>query len=104
MKCPTCLGEKEVFAITVKSSGERGTGMVRCVTCGGSGEVSADYPVRLAEGRSFAKQRIERGENLFECSRRLGVSTAELSAFENGRQVASEIAVKIRTTGTSMVH
>lgn len=84
--CPSCNGAGNVsgFACGGALSGWRDD--LQCHTCKGSGCVDAEYPKRLAKGRQMRKERTERGESLYAAAQRLGITSAQLSALENGRK------------------
>lgn len=56
-----------------------------CFYCDGVGRVNDDKFAALQLGEHFRKQRIARGESVFEASKRLGLSPAELSGLERGK-------------------
>lgn len=97
MQCPTCHGQKNTFGFANKGPDYRShtQGMMACVTCRGTGEVDQEFPARLAAGESFRRNRMTREESLFDCAQRLNVSTAQLSAYENGRPIDDEAQSKI---------
>ncbi|HZR35165.1 MAG TPA: helix-turn-helix transcriptional regulator [Nevskia sp.] len=48
--------------------------------------VDAEFPQRLAAGRAMRAERTARGESLYAAAQRLGMTSAQLSALENGRK------------------
>ena len=86
MKCPTCLGEKKLLAhlnrgIDATHSFE----YIDCITCKGTGEITEEHFKKIQMGKELRKARIERGETLFDAAKRQKLTTAQLSAIENGR-------------------
>lgn len=88
--CPACRGAKGGLAHmnTGPDSSKHRWGHMDCLTCGGAGEVSAEHMKFIEDGAQVRKERMERGETLYEASRRLGMSSAELSGLETGRLVS----------------
>lgn len=87
--CPACKGEKEVF-VFADGHHEDGTafsrnGLMACFTCKGVGSISDEHAARIVAGKKLRDERVARREGLMEASTRLGMSPAELSAIETGR-------------------
>jgi len=57
----------------------------KCPECNGAGVVDAEYFQRKERGKDLRKDRVSRGESLFDCAQRLGISTEKLSSMECGR-------------------
>ena len=60
--------------------------LMTCEVCDGHGLVSAEVLRRYHMGRAHRDARRERGETMFACAQRLGVTSAQLSAFEKGHK------------------
>lgn len=58
---------------------------VACPTCAGTGRISVEKADWIAKGRAHRTARVDRKESIFEAAKRLGITSAELSAMENGR-------------------
>lgn len=88
LACPSCGGKKQVFAFqnTGEDYRQHRQGYIDCITCDGSGELTAEHAQRIEEGRKLRKARIARGETLMDASLRLGLTPARLSAIECGRE------------------
>lgn len=95
--CPTCEGAGRLSAFLNRGEdvSKHTQGMVKCPTCTGTGRVDSGFPLRIATGVAHRNQRLAREENLFTCAQRLGISSAQLSAFENGRLLADELILRI---------
>ena len=86
MKCPTCLGKKKLLAhlnrgIDATHSFE----YIECIVCKGTGEITEEHFKKIQMGKELRKARIERGETLFNAAKRQKLTSAQLSAIENGR-------------------
>lgn len=97
MTCPICDGKKEVFAFVNRGEDVRThtQGMITCFACRGTGLVDDEQPHRVAIGTAFRRTRSDRGESLYACAVRLGVTSSQLSAYECGHVVPDEALVKI---------
>jgi hypothetical protein len=90
MICPSCNGAKRLFAFwdgrDKDGKATSGSGMVNCFTCDGAGEITEEHARRIAAGRARMEARIARRVTLKEEADRLGITPAELSAIESGRE------------------
>ena len=84
-ECYMCRGKKQVFCHVDYADRTSTTGWRDCFECGGSGEMSEERLADYAYGQEFREARLNRGETLRECAKRLGVSASDLSAMEQGR-------------------
>lgn len=86
-ECTYCCGRGfygPVHAHTGESEGmwiER----MKCIDCKGMGEWDDAHMARHIEGQKHRRERLARGENLYDCAIRLRVTPAQLAAFERGR-------------------
>lgn len=82
--CPRCGGSKssEAFVDGPRFNGIR---LIDCVLCKGAGVVSEAQFEWWQTGQSHYRARVDRGESVRECARRLGISAADLSGMEHGR-------------------
>lgn len=86
MICPDCKGAKQVTAhINYGDRRPHEWKQIDCPTCDGYGEISAHHAERKRIGRLLAQARMAREESLFECAKRAGVTSAELSGIEHGK-------------------
>ena len=94
MTCPTCKGAKQTMALCVmRKGGKGGPGLTPCSTCGGSGEVPADYERRVAAGKALREARHAADLTLGDLARRAGIlGPADVSGAELGRASLGEIA------------
>ena len=75
MECPTCKGQKHVIGLPVGSADTSGAVQhLTCPTCDGTGQVDGDYPLRLAQGQAYRKDRLETGTSLFERAKALEIT------------------------------
>lgn len=91
MECPGCDGRKTVFAFLNLGEDYRKhrQGNIPCMTCGGTGEISAEHAARIEDGHRLYQERVARGETLMEAAIRQGMTPAQLSAIEHGRKPAN---------------
>jgi hypothetical protein len=88
--CVKCNGEPAKPAVAFINTGEDWTKhrqevvTIECELCGGSGKISLAVASRYHEGKQHREDRVARAEMLFHAAQRLGVSSAELSAYEHG--------------------
>lgn len=88
--CPACQGEPAKPALAFFNTGEDYTKhyaaevTMPCRVCEGTGAVNGWVLLRHHKGRKHRADRVERGETLLHAAQRLGVSSAELSAYEHG--------------------
>jgi len=84
--CPDCNGAKGGQALV--NYRDRGCVLewADCSLCKGSGEVSDDTLARREEGRQRRADRIARHVSLHTEAETLGITVAELSAIEMGRE------------------
>lgn len=88
--CPACKGEPAKPVLAFFNTGEDSTKhyakevVIPCRVCDGSGAVTGWSLMRYHKGRKHRADRVECGETLFHAAQRLGVSPAELSAYEHG--------------------
>ncbi|MGE5623104.1 MAG: hypothetical protein ACM3WS_08115 [Bacillota bacterium] len=87
--CPACNGEPAKPVLAFFNTGEDSTNYAKevaipCRVCDGSGAVTGWSLMRYHKGRKHKADRAENGETLFHAAQRLGVSSAELSAYEHG--------------------
>lgn len=92
--CPACRGKDAVESVrfVTKSNGEHRheIGAWPCDLCKGAKVVTAAQAAAFAKGRQMRDERVARGESLFEAAKRMGISSAQLSAIEHGRAAVSE--------------
>ncbi len=79
--CPECHGHKTGLAI-VMTAGKAFE--MDCPTCNGTGQVTAEFMLRLHEGRAMRDARIQRGVGLREEAERRGILPSDLCKMENG--------------------
>lgn len=58
---------------------------VTCLTCEGTGTITEEHVQRIDKGKILRQERVASGELLFNAAKRLGLSSAQLSAIESGR-------------------
>lgn len=58
---------------------------MNCLDCGGAGSWDMQRWERWQIGQEHRRSRLNRDESILECSKRLGVGCAELSAYERGQ-------------------
>jgi hypothetical protein len=63
-----------------------------CGQCRGSGKDKVRTDESIKAGISFRKERIARGERIFDTAARLGISCADVSAIDRGNAVLEEIS------------
>ena len=87
MKCPGCNGKRTVFGHmnTGPDSSKHKWGDMLCMTCRGSGEITQDHADRIEAGQKLYRKRLNSGETLGEAAARQGMTPAQLSAIEHGR-------------------
>lgn len=87
VQCPDCKGKGACFAHvnTGPDSSGHYWGDVKCLRCDGSGEVPAAMLEQMRKGRLLRDARVARDESLYECAKRVNISSAKLSAIEHGR-------------------
>lgn len=56
-----------------------------CLSCRGSGEITPEYAARIEAGRKMRDERVAQRKSLVEAANERGISPAELSAIEMGR-------------------
>ena len=83
--CPRCDGKGSNPAFVHTESGSYYDPELKCDLCKGTGKVSDQTLQWLSAGKRHRDDRVARDESIMECSRRLGIRAAELSAMENGR-------------------
>lgn len=86
-KCPFCRGNKGAtcHVNTGLDSSKHYWKWFDCEQCGGTGEVTEKHYNHVIAARLKRVERSERNETLLDCAKRLGISVAELSAIESGR-------------------
>ena len=91
LTCQRCNGHGMVGPAHINRGDKPHTWeMIRCTSCGGSGYWTARQAIAARNGEEIRRRRIERGESLRDAARRLGMSPAELSAVENGRDILED--------------
>lgn len=82
--CPHCSGTGNFFAMW---DGEGGSGIrtFECLTCAGSGKITAAQLLKIHEGKSLREARLVEGKTLSEAAAERGITAAQLSALEWGR-------------------
>jgi len=83
--CPDCKTKGKIFAL-VDGPNYSGPAELRCPRCMGSGHVDADMERWMKIGGAHRTWRVAQWESIAECSKRLGIGAAELSAMESGRK------------------
>lgn len=88
--CPTCCGDRQVMAFVDgrDKNGKRWGRQERiaCMQCAGTGTISAERARWMEECRVHRLARVDRRESLHEAAQRLGITPAQVSAMETGRQ------------------
>lgn len=90
--CPDCKGTGKTGPVHVNYGYDQKLGRCRgewkdnipCSRCNGSGTVPDEMAEWIYAGRKMRDARVARGESIYECAKRLGTSSAELSAIERG--------------------
>ena len=85
-KCPSCEGAKRVRAL-VNYGRPKGCvwEMVDCLTCRGSGEVSADYAERAAAAAAVRRARLDAGLSMKQAADARGMTLREYNELEHAR-------------------
>ena len=83
--CPDCGGAGKIQAIA--DPGCRLI-VIPCRFCKTTGAVSAVELGRRAAGQAHRLARMARDESLFECAKRLGVRSSQVSDYERGLRVS----------------
>lgn len=102
--CPKCGGKPAEPSVVFMNTGEDYTKhrqemrVMPCGVCDGSGQATPEQAHRYWEGRRMRDERIARGETLGEAAERMGLTPAQLSAIEHGRQPSND-EVKPRPHG-----
>jgi len=93
MKCPQCNGERQLYGHTNTGldSSKHTWGWRPCGLCKGSGSVPDEMAEWIDDGKRLQKARQLRGETMFEMSQRTGISSADISAVEQGRKPSSAV-------------
>lgn len=91
VRCPDCKGNKRVFAHV--NSGGKGCDFrhIACLRCKGTGAIPWEQLAWIEAGRKRRSERVARDVSLMEEAKRLGITSAQLSAIETGR-VAPEVS------------
>lgn len=85
--CPHCNGKRRLYAFWDGVRPEdSGSGYVDCSTCKGNGSISQAHMDRITEGERRRNDRVSRGVSLNEEARKFGITPAQLSALERGKQ------------------
>jgi len=94
LTCQHCFGQGWTGPVHINRGalGCEWVDRMDCQSCAGTGQWTAEQAVRFRDGQKARQERVERGETLREAARRLGVSAAALSAFEQGRAALDEVA------------
>lgn len=58
---------------------------MECFRCGGAGKITWQQAEAIRIGDEFRRARVEAGDSIRDMSKRLGISAADLSAYEHGR-------------------
>lgn len=88
--CPACNGEPAKPMLAHFNTGLDSSKhyfreiVMPCRVCDGAGTVTPHVLVRYFMGRKHREERVARNEALFHAAKRLGVSSAQLSAYEHG--------------------
>lgn len=90
--CPEChgAGQKEGFVNGGLDISKHHYGQIRCIRCGGTGQVPAAMAQWMEQGKVLAARRRLAGFTLLTGAQALGIETSALSAIENGRAPAPE--------------
>lgn len=85
MKCPVCEGQKGGPG-HVNYGGARPCEFkwIDCFRCKGTGAIPDEQAAWIEEGKKRRADRVSRDVSLREEAKRLGISSAELSAIEHG--------------------
>lgn len=88
--CPRCDGSGFITAFVNRGPdiGKHSVETLPCSTCSGVGSIDDETARRIADGKSMRDQRVARLETLRDAARRLGMTSSELSAIEQGRKPA----------------
>ena len=85
-ECYACNGVGEVTAHLNYGGSNGEWKVINCPTCAGTGEITSEHAARIEAGRKARHARVLDGISLSEQARRLGITPAQLSAIEHGRQ------------------
>jgi len=87
MQCPDCNGTG-ILKNVHHNMGDKPHywADTKCFRCNGVGLVDDEMAQWVKEGQEIRKERQLRGEALWVTAERLGMTSAELSAIENGRK------------------
>ncbi len=98
--CKRCDGAGQIGPIHVhKADGKHEwRESMPCPDCDGTGQWSAERLELYERGQRHRDHRIMRGESLREAAKRLGISPAQLSAFEQGK-AGPDIPAALRFDG-----
>jgi hypothetical protein len=83
--CPRCQGRRTSVAHVSGAHGSYVDPALPCVLCRAVGTVSAQVAEWFRIGTLHRKGRVALQVSIMECSRRMGIAPAELSAMEGGR-------------------
>lgn len=90
MTCPSCKGNspRQAFAFVTRKDRSCGCEIVTitCRVCDGAGNATAADCLRLLAGMAMRHARCLRGETTFAAAKRMGISSAQLSAIEHGKR------------------
>lgn len=88
--CPACEGVPPSPVLAFINAGEDFTKhrqevvTTQCKVCNGAGVVGESILHRFKAGKEFREVRVNLGVSLFESAKALGVTPAQLSAYEHG--------------------
>lgn len=86
-ECYACKGVGEVTAHLNYGGSDGEWKIINCPTFVGTCEISGEHAARIEAGRKARHARIIDGISLSEQARRLGITPAQLSAMEHGREL-----------------
>lgn len=96
--CPRCHGKpsppRVYYATKSDGSCVSGVDASPCALCGGTGHVPPEKATAFARGAQMRRARLAIGESLMEAAKRMGITPAELSAREHGRELIAEAKPK----------
>lgn len=84
-QCKNCKGKGTYRAFVRSEYGGCAWRDVGCYVCGGSGEITEEQVVVIAEGERRRLDRIARGVSMRDEARSLGMDVVALSDLEHGR-------------------
>lgn len=90
--CPSCNGAKEIFAFvnTGPDITQHRSGMNPCFTCKGVGRITGSHHSAIEAGKILRATRIRNDEAIAVAAERLGMTSIQYIALENGRILSND--------------